>query len=109
MSYQVNATDLSNIRFNEPELVSSVLQNIAVILSTPKGSVPQYREFGLSTVFLDKPMPMAEMMMRAEVREAIERWEPRAQFVSMTFEERITQPGTLWPTVEVEIIGDESD
>ena len=106
MSYKVNATALSNIRFNEPELVLSVLQNIAVILSTPKGSVPQYREFGLSAVFLDKPMPVAKMMMRAEVREAIERWEPRAQFVAMTFEERITQPGTLWPTVEVEIIGD---
>ncbi len=106
MSYKVNATDLKNIRFNDPELVSSVLQNIAVILSTPRGSVPQYREFGLTTTMLDKPTPMAKMMMRAEVREAIERWEPRAQFVSMTFEERITQPGTLWPTVEVEIIGE---
>lgn len=68
--------------------------------------MPQYREFGLSATMLDKPMPVAKMMMRADVREAIERWEPRAQFVSMTFEERVTQPGTLWPTVEVEIIGD---
>ena len=102
----VRATDLNNIRFNDPELVSSVLQNIAVILATPKGSVPQYREFGLSATMLDKPIPVAKMMMRADVREALERWEPRAQFVSMTFEERVTQPGTLWPTVEVEIIGD---
>ena len=106
MSYTVRATDLNNIRFNDPELVSSVLQNIAVILATPKGSVPQYREFGLSATMLDKPIPVAKMMMRADVREAIERWEPRAQFVSMTFEERVTQPGTLWPTVEVGIIGD---
>ena len=106
MSYTVRATDLNNIRFNDPELVSSVLQNIAVILATPKGSVPQYREFGLSATMLDKPIPVAKMMMRADVREAIERWEPRAQFVSITFEERVTQPGTLWPTVEVEIIGD---
>ena len=106
MKYKVNATDLTNIRFNEPDTLPSVLQNIAVILSTPKGSVPQYREFGLTTTMLDKPTPVAKMMMRAEVREAIEKWEPRAQFVSMTFDERITQPGTLWPAVEVEIIGD---
>lgn len=106
MSYKINVTDLKNIRWGDPELVSSVLQNIAVILSTPKGSVPQYREFGLSTTMLDKPTPIAKMMMRAEVREAIERWEPRAQFVSVAFDERITQPGTLWPTVEVEIVGD---
>ena len=109
MSYTVRATDLKNIRFNDPELVTSVLQNIAVILATPKGSEPQYREFGLSATMLDKPTPVAKMMMRAEVREAIERWELRARFVSMTFEERITQPGTLWPTVEVEIIGDQRD
>ena len=109
MSYKVNAADLTHIRFNETDMLSSVLQNIAVILSTPKGSVPQYREFGLSATMLDKPTPVAKMMMRAEVREAIERWELRARFVSMTFEERITQPGTLWPTVEVEIIGDQRD
>lgn len=103
MSYKVNATDLKNIRFSEIETVSSVLQNIAVILSTPKGSVPLYRDFGLSAVFLDKSMPMAKMMMTAEVREAIEKWEPRARFVSISFAENIAQPGTLWPTVEVEI------
>lgn len=107
MSYKVNAADLTNIRYNDQELVSSVLQNIAVILSTPKGSVPQYREFGLSAVFLDKPMPVAKMMMIAEIREAIERWEPRALYVSIEFTERIDRPGTLWPTVEVEIIGEE--
>lgn len=106
MSYKIKAADLTNIRFNDQDLVSSVLQNIAVILSTPKGSVPQYREFGLSAIFLDKPTPVAKMMMIAEIREAIERWEPRARFVGVTFEERVTQPGTLWPTVEVEIIGE---
>lgn len=64
MSYKVKATDLTNIRFNETDTLSSVLQNIAVILSTPKGSVPQYREFGLSVVFLDKPMPIAKPRRR---------------------------------------------
>lgn len=106
MSYTVNATDLKNIRFNEPDMVSSVLQNIAVILATPKGSVPMYREFGLSANVLDKPTPTAKMILRAEIREAIEHWEPRAQFVGVSFTERIDQPGTLWPTVEVEIVGE---
>ena len=64
------------------------------------------REFGLSTTMLDKPTPIAQKALIAEVREAIERWEPRARFVSMRFEGRIDQPGTLWPIVEVEIIGE---
>ena len=106
MSYYVRATDLTNIRFNDMDPVSSVLQNIAVLLSTIKGTVPQYRDFGLTATFLDKPMPIAKMMMIAEVREAIEKWEPRARYVSIDFSEDITRPGTLWPAVEVEIIGE---
>lgn len=106
MSYYVRATDLTNIRFNDMDPVSSVLQNIAVLLSTIKGTVPQYRDFGLTATFLDKPMPIAKMMMIAEVREAIEKWEPRARYVSIDFSEDITRPGTLWPAVKVEIIGD---
>lgn len=108
MSYQVSATDLDNIRLNELETVNSVLQNIALILATPKGSVPFYRDFGISNEFLDKPMPVAKVMMIGEVREAIEVWEPRARVVDISFEENALEPGRLIPTVEVEINVEES-
>lgn len=103
MSYKVSATDLTAIRLNEQDTVSAVLQNIAVILSTSKGSVPLYRSFGLNTDFLDKPIPVAKTMMVAEVREAIETWEPRATVVDVSFREDISAPGILIPIVEVEI------
>lgn len=103
MSYQVSATDLGNIRLNELETVNSVLQNIALILATPKGSVPFYRDFGVSNEFLDKPMPAAKAMMVGEVREAIETWEPRAAVRNIWFAEAALEPGRLVPTVEVEI------
>lgn len=103
MSYTVSATDLTSIRWGEEETVQSVLQNIAVILSTMRGSVPLYRDFGLTMEFLDKPVPVAKVMMISEVREAIERWEPRATVTSVTFSEDPAQPGVLIPTVEVEI------
>lgn len=103
MSYKVSATDLTVIRLNEQDTVSAVLQNIAVILSTSKGSVPLYRSFGLNTDFLDKPIPVAKTMMVAEVREAIETWEPRATVVDVSFREDISAPGTLIPIVEVEV------
>lgn len=103
MSYQVSAADLNNIRLNELETVSSVLQNIALILATPKGSVPFYRDFGVSNEFLDKPGPVARVMMIGEVREAIESWEPRATVSNISFTEDPMEPGKLIPTVEVEI------
>ena len=92
MGYQISATDLGNIRLNESETVNSVLQNIALILATPKGSVPFYRDFGISNEFLDKPMLVAKVMIIGEVREAIEDWEPRATVSDISFAEDPLEP-----------------
>ena len=106
MSYQVKASDLGNIRLNERETVSAVLQNIALILATPKGSAPFYRDFGVTNEFLDKPLPVAKVMMIGEFREAIEDWEPRAAVRNVSFAEDPLEPGKLIPAVEVEIVAE---
>ena len=62
MRYKVTAADLTRVRLNESDTVTSVLQNIAIILSTRQGSVPLYREFGLPMRFLDKPIQIAKPM-----------------------------------------------
>jgi len=103
MNYTVNAQELGKIRLNESDKVASVLQNIAVILSTSLGSVPLYRDFGLPRRFQDKPIPVAKQMMIAEIQEAIVEHEPRATLTGVTFEVDASAPGKLIPTVEVEI------
>lgn len=103
MAFTVSATDLTHIRWSEEDTVNSVLQNIAIILSTPKGSVPLYREFGLDMTFIDKPIPVAKVLIIAEVTQAIQRWEPRATVKNVYPVEDVSHPGTLIPTVEVEI------
>lgn len=105
-TYKVNAMDLKSLRLLEMRTVESVLQNIAIILKTPKGSVPMYREFGLSQSFLDRPMPVARNMLISAVKEAIERWEPRAEVVDVTFTGNASNPCELNPIVEVKIIGE---
>lgn len=110
MKYQVSAADrasLGALQFGETDPVRSILQNIAVILSTPKGTVPLYREFGLDWTMLDKPAPVARVLMIAEVREAIERWEPRATVTDISFSEDPARQGVLMPVVEVEIVEQE--
>lgn len=103
MAFTVSATDLGRIRWSETDTVNSVLQNIAIILSTPKGSVPLYRDFGLDMTFIDKPIPVAKVLIIAEVTQAIQRWEPRATVKNVYPLEDISHPGTLIPTVEVDI------
>jgi len=104
--YKVSPYDLTQIVLNESDTVSSVLQNIAIILSTWQGSVPLYRNFGLPGNFVDKPIPVAKTLIVAEVQEAIRIFEPRAKIINITSEIDVNNPGKLIPIVEVEIINE---
>lgn len=103
MSYTVRASDLTDINLTTSDTVTEVLQNIATILSTRKGTVPLLRDFGMSQEFLDRPIEVAKTMIFAEVKEAIDLYEPRAEIVDMTFETDV-QTGRLIPAVEVIIL-----
>ena len=46
MSYKVTAADIGAVQLNETDTVRSVLQNIAIILSTRQGTCPLYPGFG---------------------------------------------------------------
>ena len=105
MTYTVSAEDVKNFAFVEEDQTRRVLSNVATILATPKGSVPLYREFGLDMRFLDKPEPVARSMMIGPVREAVERWEPRAEVVDVNPAADPAVPGRLVPSVEIEIKG----
>lgn len=101
MTYKVSPENLGELRLNEPDRVRSILQNVGIVLGTWKGSVPLYREFGINPEVVHKPIPVAKVMLRAEIREAVEKYEPRVEVVDVTFTE-----GTngLTPTVEVNIL-----
>jgi len=103
MSYKVNLQKTGNIKLNESNVVESVLQNIAILLTTKQLSVPLYRSYGLPMNFLDKPINIAKNLMIAEIHDAIKIYEPRATIVGVTFTIDESQPGKLIPIVEVDI------
>ena len=102
MTYSVTAE--AALTLNETDPVASILQNVAIILATRRGSCPMYRDFGLDQSFLDKPLPVAKVMLRVAVKEAIEDWEPRAGFVGMDFAGDPADPASLCPVVTVEVL-----
>ncbi len=65
----------------ERDTLKSVLQNIRLVLSTPKGSDVHRPEFGSDLwELLDKPLNALTVgKIRAELVDAIETWEPRAK------------------------------
>lgn len=103
MSYMVSTINLGSIKLNESDPVKSVLQNVAIILSTLRGSVPLYRDFGLPMTFLDRPMAAARPVLIAEIKDAISVYEPRANVTNVFLEGDPSGPGKLVATVEVEI------
>lgn len=102
MTYRVKASDL-RITFGETDEIRSILQNVGIILRTRRGTCPMYREFGLPQEYLDKPVHVARSLMFAEIKEAVEEFEPRCSVVGIDFAADASSPGGLIPTVEVEI------
>ena len=105
MGYKITASS-DGAQIGVSEVVQEILQNVAIILATPRGTVPMYRDFGVSTEFLDMPLPVAKVRMISEIREAVERWEPRATVKEVTFAAGDAANGQLVPIVEVEINGE---
>ena len=103
MTYEVSEADLKTLRLNEQNTVSAVIHNVALILATPKGSIPMYRDFGLDREFLDMPGPAAETRMIAPIREAVQQWEPRATVKDVRFTKSGDGSGRKVVHVEFEI------
>jgi len=102
MAYTVTADGKPKITFAPESLLEEVLQNITMILSTIKNTTPLFRDFGLSARFLDVPTPAAEAIMIAELYDAIELYEPRAEIKDVSFM-RNESTGKVIPRLEVEI------
>jgi len=103
MAYVVKAFSLKKIDLAPKTTVEEVLQNVAIIISTPKFSVPLDRGLGLAQRFIDKPIQTAQPILISEVLDAIEDYEPRAEVVNVSAMMG-DRPGALIPIVEVNII-----
>ncbi len=106
MAYVVTAFSLKKINLAPESTVEEVLQNVAMIISTPKFSVPLDRGFGLAQRFIDKPIQTAQPILISEVLDAIEEYEPRADVENVSFVLG-GNPGKMIPIVEVNIIDGE--
>ncbi len=102
MKYTLKVGALENISLCENDKAKSILQNIALILNTRKGTVPLYRGFGLDMSFVDKPPAIAEALARSAIVEAVENFEPRAKVLNIDFEYGVNS-SRLNMILEVEI------
>lgn len=101
MDYTVNSADSYTLTLVQNKETASILQNIALLLNTKKGTMPMYREFGLPMKFVDKPIDVAATLAYLEISDAIEKFEPRATLKDVTLNKNSS--GQMHITVEVSI------
>lgn len=82
--YTSDQRDLTHLRYYEGDTARSILQNVEIIMATPKGTVPLAMEFGVDQSYIDTPTAEARIRMIAPLREAIEEWEPRVTVKQIT-------------------------
>ncbi len=83
MNVVISSEENYKQNFQENDKVRSVIQNIALLLNTKKGTIPMYRDFGLPMKFVDKPINVAETMATLEITEALRDFEPRAKLKNL--------------------------
>ena len=89
------------IDFAPDTQLQEILQNVRYICSTIKGSVPLDRELGVSSGLVDLPVSTVRAMVSAEYIDAVRRFEPRAEVVSVKFRDK--GDGQVLPVISIKV------
>jgi phage baseplate assembly protein W len=65
--------------------IVEIIENLNTIFTTPEGSVPLDREFGINMDFLDLPISQAQGKFTIEVTRKIKKYEPRVKVKKVIF------------------------
>ena len=82
--------------------VDEIIQNVRTILTTRKGTCPLDREFGLTSEFLDTPLPGIRALAEQEIFLQVRKYEPRAEIRKIEWIADI-QKGEVFPKLTVGI------
>jgi len=92
----------SNIVFGTSG-VNEVIQNVRTIITTPKGTLPLDRGFGISIQFLDSPITTARAKAEQEIFMQVKKYEPRAVIKQIIWANDPIS-GSLKPNVVLEVV-----
>lgn len=105
MNYFISTAPLENIKIMPENTAEEIIQNIHTILSTPKGSVPMDRDFGLDFDIVDRNINVAKSLVVNAIYDAVEKYEPRVEIINITFKGDAME-GKLTPVVEVKLLNE---
>ncbi|WNF36400.1 hypothetical protein RJD24_18560 [Bacillaceae bacterium IKA-2] len=81
-----------------------IIQNLKLIYTTPAGTVPFDRDFGINWDILDQPLNIAKGHLIVEYAEKTRKYEPRASVREVYFLVH-AMDGSLIPRVVIDFVG----
>ena len=82
--YEVT-TNTSEINIFPSSELEEITQNVRMIITTQKFSLPMDRAFGISAAMIDQPFAAARAKLTAEIVAAVNNFEPRAKVTEVIF------------------------
>ena len=104
MTYSIDCSQELDLTLEPKTKIAQITQSVYILLNTPLGSVPCYREFGIDNSYLHKPIQVAKTLYAAAVSDAIRAFIPGIQLQHITFASNPDSPSTLRPILEVIIV-----
>lgn len=105
MKIEISDT-VEEFSFAPESIEQEISQNIRLLLTADKYSIPLAREMGMKRDYLHRPQQVAEMLMVQDIYDLVEQYEPRAKITNI---ETVggNEDGSLKILLEVEV--DESE
>lgn len=101
--FNIKSVEISiNINFHAED-AEEILQNLKMLFTTPKGTVPFDRNFGINFDLVDRPQNIARALLTAEYTEQVRRYEQRARVKEVIFNSCVIE-GVLIPKVVIELV-----
>lgn len=99
---EIQIKNKNSIDFAPDSVLKEINQNLRTILTTPRGSVPLDRDFGIDMSVIDLPIPLYKAKLTADIYDTIPKYEPRVKVVDVTYEHDVLS-GRSKPIVKVAI------
>ena len=101
MTYEISGGETPPLNLAPATLAEEVVQNVRMIISTVKYSVPMDREFGIEGAILNRPVNVAKAHLTNEMFRAVRRYEPRAEITDINFDG--DESGQLTPRIKIRV------
>lgn len=100
---RIDTSRVPKLTFFPETAEDDLVQRIYCLLSTVKGTVPCYRDFGLSSEWLHRPINAVQSLYATQVAQALAAYLPDVKLLRIRFDNDPARPDYLHPILEVKI------